>query len=400
MNERVVVTQAATLQLASLSQPRILKVAKPQGDQSIVLDLGDHSAKIDFSAIADEKLTLVKVGTKLIILFDNLSTVTADPFFDFSGKPLASLDVELGAGRAVNGEQFAQLFSITEDQSALRAGNIPPSGADFHAASIDVLVDGPRPLALLEHEGLAARVGGGIVDNASFGHNTQTLSPTPTITIPPAGGPTTTVFEGGLLASRGPGESPGTHAGQPSFPTTTKMGTINFASPDGVSKVELGGHELSATAQTFTDATGSLTASYTFNAATGKGAINYTYTLLDNTDVRTIPSVSFAVAVTDRDGDSNPPANLTISIVDDTPVARSDTDAVATAQMTPETGNVLTGFWHDVGTGERRCFRRRWRPVGGGCCGGQWSGRGEFRHGGRGDSRCVRHADAECGWLL
>jgi hypothetical protein len=57
-------------------------------------------------------MTFVKVGPKLIILFDNQSTVTADPFFDFSGKPLANLDVELGAGRAVNGEQFAQLFSL------------------------------------------------------------------------------------------------------------------------------------------------------------------------------------------------------------------------------------------------------------------------------------------------
>ena len=170
MNERIVVEHATEVQVANLAQSRTLRVTKPQGDQSIVLDLSDRNATFDLSAVADEKMTLVKAGPKLIILFDNQSTVTVDPFFDFSGKPLANLDVELGAGRAVNGEQFAQLFSITEDQSVLRAaGIIPPSGANFHDASVDALPDGLRPLALLQHEGLAARISD--ADDASSRHS-------------------------------------------------------------------------------------------------------------------------------------------------------------------------------------------------------------------------------------
>jgi Bacterial Ig domain len=176
---------------------------------------------------------------------------------------------------------------------------------------------------------------------------------TPTITIPPPGGQSTTVFEAGL----GPrtGEPPGTHAGQPAFPTTTKTGTISFSS-DGVSKIELGdpngprggivldsGHPSGS----FTDATGTLTASYTFNSLTGKGSITYTYTLLDNTLGNPLvnngnTSASFAVVVTDLQGDSNPPANLVIKITDDAPVARADTDALTTGQTTAD-GNVLTG---------------------------------------------------------
>lgn len=229
MNERIIVEHATKVQIANLAQSRTLKVTKPQGDQSIVLDLSDRNATFDLSAVADEKMTLVKVGPKLIILFDNQSTVTADPFFDFSGKPLANLDVELGAGRAINGEQFAQLFSITEDQSVLRAaGIIPPSGADFHDASVDVLA-GMRPLALLEQEGLAARASD--ADDGPFRHNIAAVSPNPTVTVPSPGGLTTTVFEAGLLASRGSGESAGTHPGQSSFPTTTKAGAISFSSP-------------------------------------------------------------------------------------------------------------------------------------------------------------------------
>ena len=347
MNERIVVEHATKVQVANLAQSRTLKVTKPQGDQSIVLDLSDRNATFDLSAVADEKMTLVKVGPKLIILFDNQSTVTADPFFDFSGKPLANLDVELGAGRAINGEQFAQLFSITEDQSVLRAaGIIPPSGADFHDASVDALPDGYVRWRCLSRRGWRTRASD--ADDASSRHNIQTVSPNPTITVPSPGGPTTTVFEAGLLASRGSGESAGTHAGQSSFPTTTKAGAISFSSPDGVTKVLLGGHELSGTAQTFTDAMGSLTASYAFNTATGKGTITYSYTLLDNT--LGIPNASFAVVVTDKDGDSNPPVSLVISIVDDAPVARADTDTIA-GQTMAATGNVLTGVGTASGPG-------------------------------------------------
>ena len=343
MNERIVIAQASNLQVANLAQPRIVKVTKPQGDRSIIFDLNhDHSAKLDLSAVANEKLTLVHVGTKLVILFDNQSTVVADPFFDSSGKPFADLNVELGAGRGVNGEQFAQLFTITDDQSVLPDIG-PPSGADFHDVSIDPLPDGPLPLALF---GLQAQVGHLTtdVDDASSRHNINTPTSTvvgsaPGVVIPSPGGAGTQVFEAGLGA-RGL-EPAGTHAGNPAFPITTRAGTISFNSADAVQSVSLGGHTLNDTAQTFTDATGSLTASFTYDAATGRGAIHYTYTLLDNT--LGIPSASFAVVVTDKDGDSNPPANLVINIVDDGPAAIADTDAVAATQTTAETGNVLTG---------------------------------------------------------
>ncbi len=113
MNERVIVAQANSLQVASLAQPRTIKITKPLGDQSVVVDLNhDHSAKLDLSAVANEKVTLVQVDTKLVMLFDNQSMVTADPFFDSSGKPFADVHVALSAGHGVNGEQFAQLYSL------------------------------------------------------------------------------------------------------------------------------------------------------------------------------------------------------------------------------------------------------------------------------------------------
>ena len=208
------------------------------------------------------------------------------------------------------------------------------SAAAFHDASVDPLHSGLIPLDLLGPEGQR-----GIAFAVIPATPHLNVGAAPTITIPPPGGPATTVFEAGLGARNG--EPPGTHAGQPAFPTRTPTGTISFNSPDGVQSVSLGGHLLTTTPQTFPDGTtGSLTASYSFNAATGKGTITYSYTLLDNTVG--VPSASFAVLVIDSDGDSNPAANLVIKIMDDAPVARADTDTLTPGQTTAD-GNVLTG---------------------------------------------------------
>ena len=152
MNERVAVSQVNSSQLANLVRSHVVKVTKPQSDQAITLDLNDGAgAKLDLSAVANEKMTLVHVDTKLVILFDNQSTVTAEPFFDLSGKPLANLNVELSAGRTLNGEQFAQSVPITDDQSVLPASD-PSSGADFRDVFIDSLPGSMSPLALMAQE--------------------------------------------------------------------------------------------------------------------------------------------------------------------------------------------------------------------------------------------------------
>ncbi len=122
------------------------------------------------------------------------------------------------------------------------------------------------------------------------------------IVIPPPGvaGAGTLVDEAGLPARviGGVSEPAGSNAASSS---ETTSGTISFTSPAGVQSVELGGHVITATsaasAQTFADATGSLSAWFSFDAATG-GQIHYSYTLLDNT-AGDATSASFAVAVTD-----------------------------------------------------------------------------------------------------
>ena len=187
--------------------------------------------------------------------------------------------------------------------------------------------------------------------DGDLSHTTLTISvgdSTPTDTIPAPGGATTTVFEHGLPARgaepAGSGEIADGNPTNNSDPSETVSGTIAFTSLDGVSVVSLGGHVLTGAPQTFADGTtGTLTASFTYDAATGAGVISYSYTLIDNTLVDPSSSSSFAVVVTDADGDSAPAGNLVITIIDDVPTAVADTDSDGGGSRSrPATGNVIT----------------------------------------------------------
>ncbi|MGY3483180.1 hypothetical protein ACVW1C_001063 [Bradyrhizobium sp. USDA 4011] len=127
---------------------RIYKLTKPLTDQAVVVSLGyDQKAKVDFSSIANEKITLVHIGEKLIILFDNQSTVTVEPFFDSRADGQSNVTIEMAPGRDVSVQEFASLFPISTDSSVLPAadnggnsnGNAQASGANFNPFVVDPL---------------------------------------------------------------------------------------------------------------------------------------------------------------------------------------------------------------------------------------------------------------------
>src|SRR6478752_8966975 len=150
MNGPFQIAQASgTTTSSSAETPvRIYKLTKPLTDQAVIVNLGyDQKVQVDFSAIANEKITLVHVGEKLIILFDNQSTVTVEPFFDSRNDPLQNITIEMAPGRDISVTEFASLFSITTDTSVLPAsdqggtsnGNAQASGAWFTPAGVDEL---------------------------------------------------------------------------------------------------------------------------------------------------------------------------------------------------------------------------------------------------------------------
>ncbi len=157
MNRPIVMAQLGGA-TATQAPVRVIKLAKPGDNQAQTVYLGyEQKFKIDLSGIANEKITFVHVGEKLIILFDNQSTLTIDPFFDSSGAPRNNIAFDVN-GREIDGSQFASTFPITTDQSVLPAagdgaGGAPASGGNFRDASVDPFAT-PNPLDLLGQEEL------------------------------------------------------------------------------------------------------------------------------------------------------------------------------------------------------------------------------------------------------
>src|SRR5258708_21231875 len=145
MNGQFQVAQATGTGNSNNATPaRIFKLTKPLTDQSVVINLGyEQKVQVDFSAIANEKITLVHIGEKLVILFDNQSTVTVEPFFDSRHDALGNLTIEVAPGRDLSVSEFASAFTITTDQSVLPAagtdGNAQASGGNFVPPALDLL---------------------------------------------------------------------------------------------------------------------------------------------------------------------------------------------------------------------------------------------------------------------
>lgn len=166
----------------------------------------------------------------------------------------------------------------------------------------------------------------------------------PTITIEPDGQPASvaavdSVDEAGLPTRNG-GEPEGSGeeaaAGANGDPNEATSGVIHIDSPDGIGSVTINGVTVTGVVgQQIAGAFGTLT----ITGFVGDD-IEYSYTLADNTSGDNTQD-DFSVTITDLDGDQAT-ATLTIDIIDDVPAARPDTDAIASGQYGPVTGNVIT----------------------------------------------------------
>lgn len=153
MNGPFVVAQASS----NSGQPvQTIKLTKPPAGQTETFHASfTGTVKIDFTGIADQKITLYhdNANQTLHVIFADGSQDIIEPFFDSTGNILANLIIEVGANQDLDGAQFASQFPITEDQSVLPAagGTGNASGADFHSPTVDPLAVGtPLPLLLPE----------------------------------------------------------------------------------------------------------------------------------------------------------------------------------------------------------------------------------------------------------
>src|SRR6187401_3376763 len=145
--------------LALASTPvQILKLVKPAAGRTDNFYASfDGSVKIDFTAIANEQVTLFhdSKNQSLHVIFADGSQIVIEPFFDSRGTILANLILEMGPNQFYSGEQFAQAFTISEDPTVLPAAGPggTAAGADFHDAAVDAL-GLSNPLGLLPPEEL------------------------------------------------------------------------------------------------------------------------------------------------------------------------------------------------------------------------------------------------------
>ncbi|MGA0604091.1 Ig-like domain-containing protein [Caulobacter sp. KR2-114] len=116
----------------------------------------------------------------------------------------------------------------------------------------------------------------------------------------------------------------------------TASGTIVYTPGDQPAVLAINGVAVTGVGQTIQGADGVL--SITSISGT---TVGYTYTLNTVTSGDNVTD-PFTVTVTDATGDVAA-ATLTIDIVDDVPLARPDTDALAAGAYGPKSGNVMTG---------------------------------------------------------
>lgn len=122
---------------------KVVKLTKPADNQAVTIELSyDQSIKVDFSEIANEKIIIVRVGERAVILFDNGATVTLDPFFDSLRRPLANLEFEIAPGKVLTAIELAGLVPFTDDQSILPAageGDPREAGANFGDPNVEAI---------------------------------------------------------------------------------------------------------------------------------------------------------------------------------------------------------------------------------------------------------------------
>ena len=156
------------------------------------------------------------------------------------------------------------------------------------------------------------------------------------ITFIPDSGPGTQVGESGLPPRTnepaGSGEIADGNPLNNSDQSETTGATITFNSPDGVSSVTINGVTItpgSLPQTVVADGTGTLVITgYMYDPVSGEGAIDYEYTLGDNTSGDDT-SVSFDIVVTDLDNQMAEGA-LVVDIADDNPLAVDDSATQAT----------------------------------------------------------------------
>ena len=316
----VVVASNSGSALALASPVQIIKLVKPAAGRTENFYASfDGSVKLDFTAIANERVTFFHdtKNQSLHVIFTDGSQAIIEPFFDSMGV-MSNLVFEMTPGQVLDSAEFASQFPITRDQSVLPALTDGPatSGAEFNDPSVDSLPANSK-LALLPPEELPPIV---FHETIPAPLPTEALALPTVPTVPPPA----------------------------AIETAGSEALVNEAGLPGI------GSNAASNSEIFN---GSITASggtgpyiYTLNSpATGShGTLllnadgTYTYTLTSpfdttpdstTTAAQTEPDKdSFSYTVTDAHGNSTT-GTILVNIIDDVPTAHVDSGNVTEGNL-------------------------------------------------------------------
>lgn len=114
---------SADFTLAASNSGRTITPRKPAAGQSDQYRITPGET-LDLSQIANESITLVKLGARLVVLFPDKSYVVVDGMYLPDGSPSPDVRVGLDSSTIVNGPQFVAQFPISSDEQILTAAGI------------------------------------------------------------------------------------------------------------------------------------------------------------------------------------------------------------------------------------------------------------------------------------
>jgi VCBS repeat-containing protein len=139
---------------------RTLAIAKPAAGQPGLLQIGPGET-LDFSRIANETIALVKLGNRLVVLFQDRAYVVIDGLYLPDGTFTPQVRVALDSATTVDTAQFTTQFGVSSDEALLTAAGIsvgprgaggvnlaaaPPSSALNPESSLTPGVSGPSSI--------------------------------------------------------------------------------------------------------------------------------------------------------------------------------------------------------------------------------------------------------------
>lgn len=112
------------------TEGRIIRPVKPSAGAVGAYQLAPGET-LDLSAIANESITLVKLGNRLVVLFEDRGYVVVDGLYLPDGSASQQVHVKLDSASEIDGAQFVAQFPISTDEQVLTAAGIGigPRGA-------------------------------------------------------------------------------------------------------------------------------------------------------------------------------------------------------------------------------------------------------------------------------